>query len=107
LGRLESSEREQLWAFWREHLDGWRRSNLTQREYCAANGLSLKRFGNWEYVRMSKLAIRVYDTYEDIVDAGCTTWNDLLAMQPKARLHHRTRLGQSPINFVGWYKLLI
>ena len=83
MGRLESSEREQLCAFWREHLDGWRRSNLTQREYCAANGLSLKRFGNWEYVRMSKLAIRVYDTYEDIAGAGCTTWNDLLAMPPR------------------------
>jgi len=47
LGRLKSSEREQLWAFWREHLDCWRRSNLNQREYCEANGLSLKRFGNW------------------------------------------------------------
>jgi len=47
LGRLKLSEREQLWDFWREHLDCWRRSDLNQREYCAANGLSLKRFGNW------------------------------------------------------------
>lgn len=47
MGRLKSSEREQLWAFWREHLDRWRRSDLNQREYCEANGLSLKRFGNW------------------------------------------------------------
>ena len=47
MGRLKSSEREQLWVFWREQLDGWRRSNLNQREYCAGNGLSLKRFGNW------------------------------------------------------------
>ena len=34
----------------------------------------------WEYLRQNKLAIRVYDTYEAIVDACCNAWNDLLAI---------------------------
>jgi hypothetical protein len=34
----------------------------------------------WEYLRKNKLAIRVYGTYEAIVDACCRAWNDLLAM---------------------------
>jgi Transposase len=34
-------------AFWRSHHEAWKRSDLNQREYCAARGLSLKAFGNW------------------------------------------------------------
>lgn len=34
----------------------------------------------WEYLRQNNLAIRVYDTYDAIVDACCNAWNDLLAM---------------------------
>ncbi len=34
-------------AFWRAHHEAWRRSDLNQREYCGAQGLSLKAFGNW------------------------------------------------------------
>ena len=34
----------------------------------------------WEYLRKNKLALRVYDTYDAIVDACCNAWNDLLAM---------------------------
>jgi len=45
--RMTSSKRAELEAFWRAHLDGWRRSDLNQREYCEAHGLPLKRFGNW------------------------------------------------------------
>jgi transposase-like protein len=37
----------ELESFWRTHLDGWRRSDLNQREYCELHGLPLKRFGNW------------------------------------------------------------
>jgi transposase len=33
----------------------------------------------WEYLRGNKLAIRVYDTYEAIVDAGCDAWNSFVA----------------------------
>lgn len=34
----------------------------------------------WEYLRKNKLAIRVHDSYEAIVDACCKAWNDLVAM---------------------------
>ena len=34
-------------AFWRTHHEAWKRSELNQREYCAAQGISLKAFGNW------------------------------------------------------------
>jgi transposase len=33
----------------------------------------------WEYLRQNKLANRLYDTYEDIVEACCEAWNDLVA----------------------------
>jgi transposase-like protein len=39
-----AEERE---AFWRSHHEAWQRRNLNQREYCAAQGLVLKRFENW------------------------------------------------------------
>ena len=33
--------------FWRKHLEAWRRSDLTQREYCANHGLGEKAFYRW------------------------------------------------------------
>jgi hypothetical protein len=34
-------------AFWRAHHEAWKRSDLNQREYCAAQNIPLKAFGNW------------------------------------------------------------
>jgi Transposase len=34
-------------AFWRAHHEAWKRSELIQREYCEAERISLKAFGNW------------------------------------------------------------
>ena len=34
-------------AFWRRHHEAWCRSELNQREYCEAQGIPLKAFGNW------------------------------------------------------------
>ncbi len=34
-------------AFWRAHHEAWKRSSLNQREYCEAQRISLKAFGNW------------------------------------------------------------
>ncbi len=34
-------------AFWRAHHEAWKRSDLNQREYCKAQGIPLKAFGNW------------------------------------------------------------
>ena len=33
--------------FWRQHLEAWHRSELTQREYCANHGLGEKAFYRW------------------------------------------------------------
>ena len=33
-------------AFWRAHHEAWKRSDLNQREYCEADGIPLKAFGN-------------------------------------------------------------
>ncbi len=45
--RLKAAKRSELESFWRAPLEGWRRSDLNQREYCELHGLPLKRFGNW------------------------------------------------------------
>jgi hypothetical protein len=34
-------------VFWRAHHEARKRSDLNQREFCEAEGLSLKAFGNW------------------------------------------------------------
>jgi len=34
----------------------------------------------WEYLRKNKLANRLYETYEDIVEACCEAWNAFIAM---------------------------
>src|SRR3546814_10820781 len=34
----------------------------------------------WEYLRGSNLAIRVYDTYDAIVDACCEAWSSFVAV---------------------------
>jgi len=39
--------RRQDEAFWRAHHEAWKRSDLNQRQYCEAEGISLKAFGNW------------------------------------------------------------
>ena len=33
--------------FWRAHHEAWKVSDLNQQEYCEAQGIPLKAFGNW------------------------------------------------------------
>ena len=33
----------------------------------------------WQYLRQNWLSNRVFETYDDILDAGCEAWNKLLA----------------------------
>ena len=33
----------------------------------------------WEYLRHNKLALRIHDSYDAIVEACCTAWNDLIS----------------------------
>ena len=34
----------------------------------------------WEYLRQNKLALRLHDDYDAIVEACCKAWNELVAM---------------------------
>lgn len=34
-------------AFWRAHREGWKGSDLNQRQYCELHGLPQKAFENW------------------------------------------------------------
>ena len=37
-------------SFWRAHHEAWKRSDLNQRQYCEAEGIPLKAFGNWRTI---------------------------------------------------------
>ena len=39
----------------------------------------------WEYLRQNYLAGRIFDTYDDIVDACCKAWNALTASEGRIR----------------------
>jgi hypothetical protein len=48
----EMADEHRSWArqrevFWRAHHEGWKRSELNQRQYCEAERIPLKAFGNW------------------------------------------------------------
>lgn len=45
-GRIEGWTRHDE-AFWRAHHEAWKRSDLNQRQYCEAEQIPLKAFGNW------------------------------------------------------------
>lgn len=34
-------------SFWRQHIEGWKKSDLSQRAYCVVHELSRKTFQNW------------------------------------------------------------
>ena len=44
-------------AFWRAHYEAWRRSDLNQREYCEAQGIPLKAFGNWRELAHGRIRL--------------------------------------------------
>lgn len=47
LPRVNKTKRDELEALWRAYIWGRPGSTLTQREYCEALGMPLKRFGSW------------------------------------------------------------
>ena len=47
----------------------------------------------WEYLRGNKLAITVFDDYDDIVDKACDAWN--FFEQKPHRVNHRPNVGNS------------
>ncbi len=48
-------------AFWREHLQAWQASGLSQADYCRQEGLCPSLFSHWK----SRLAAEVYGTTVD------------------------------------------
>lgn len=42
--------------YWREHLDAWDQSGLTQVAYCASHGLSVKSFYRWRRKQKASMA---------------------------------------------------
>jgi len=42
--------------FWRAHVEAWHRSDVTQREYCASNGLAERAFYRWRRKEKEALA---------------------------------------------------
>jgi hypothetical protein len=36
------------WEYWNGHVQQWRNSGLTQKEYCNKEGISLERLGTWK-----------------------------------------------------------
>lgn len=44
MSRGRSAARE---AFWRQHVEGWQRSGLSQQEYCQEHGLVLSTLQTW------------------------------------------------------------
>lgn len=34
-------------SYWRQHIEGWKKSDLTQRAYCSAHNLPRRTFQNW------------------------------------------------------------
>lgn len=80
---LSEARRNELEAFWRAHIRGWRESTLNQREYCDAHGHPLKRLGNW----------RAKFRHEDARLTGNLLWRRGRASEPM--LNH-VRNGERP-----------
>lgn len=41
--------------------------------------------GVWQYLRANWLSNRVFETYEDIIDAACDAWNRLMDLPDTIR----------------------
>jgi hypothetical protein len=57
----------------------------------------------WQYMRQIWLSNRVFETYADILDAGCTAWNRLIARPETIRsiANRKWTPCRSAINAVG------
>ncbi len=87
--RMTAGKRTELESFWRAHLDGWRRSDLNQREYCELHGLPLKRFGNW----------RAKFKYEDDVPRQTLLWRRGGGLKHMSK-HMLKEIPSAPSNYI-------
>ena len=60
----------------------------------------------WQYLRANRLSNRVFDTYQEIIDAACEAWIKLIA-EPETitsiGMRQWAHVGSDPMN--SWYKL--
>ena len=80
--------------FWKTHIEGWRASGITQKEYCHRNELKLHRFHYWR----KKYTRTIPPQGPSIVEVGMTgALTSLLPVRPSP-MHlvvdggHRTEL---------------
>ena len=53
----------------------------------------------WQYMRQNWLSNRVFDSYDDIIDAACDAWQKLLAASETITsigMRQRAHVGQTP-----------
>ena len=44
----QNKSKERKRRYWQGHVESWRKSNLSQAEYCRRNALPVKSFGYWK-----------------------------------------------------------
>lgn len=59
--------------FWEGHLKAWKRSDLTQVAYCAANELSIKTFSRWRSRELAATAVTIQSRSLTLVPASVST----------------------------------
>ena len=57
----------------------------------------------WQYLRANWLSNRVFETYDEIIDASCEAWKKLIAV-PNNHLHRMRRLGARRSAHDRWYE---
>jgi hypothetical protein len=58
--------------FWKEHIDGWQLSGLSQSEYCRRNDLKFDRFVYWRRTFIRPTASKASSIIEIPISAGFT-----------------------------------
>lgn len=84
-------------AFWRGHLEGWRRSGQSQRRYCLQNGVCYSNFRRW---RDRLLASTTHAAAVEIVPLAEVT-RDIVTPPPQIHVSYP----QALVVEVGRYRL--
>ena len=92
-------QNESKTQFWRDHIDTWRQSDLTQRGYAKRNGLGVARFVYWK----NKFYPTTPPRKKDFVPVKITT-----AEQPIRLIHSTGVMIECPVGTdVTWLRALL
>jgi len=61
----------------------------------AARSSSIRWKTIWQYLRANWLSNRVFETFDEIIDAFCDAWNKLVA-QPETMMRQWAHVGHTP-----------